>query len=351
MALQSPLVADFRLKVLGHVTEQAEVLPLDVVPYLRDLARERGTRSTFASIILLIAGGCIRFLHIQRSAVVDFTGELVVCRCSKGKRRRQAVREAYRWTTPRCWSPGGDTAAKTVRLVQDVASKAKGYADAPFLVPDLSTNQGHSIDSGDFWLPRPMPYKKFVTLMQTLLTDMGNPGPSHGWTFNALRRLMPTGADTLQFDDTVAAAIGNWQDTPKGSSDVKRGKMSDQMAKRYAAEKVITAGRCKIKIAAAIWHAEQTSDQADGTGWERVRLRYPNKKSFHQITKQFAVKGEMEKNTSDPGMPASPASGTSQTSPRRTTEGGAGTRSAGADHAIPSHEPPTALGALCPKCR
>ena len=58
-------------------------------PPLRDLAREGGTRSTFASILLLIAGGCVRFLHVQRSAIVDITGELVVFRRAKGKKRRQ----------------------------------------------------------------------------------------------------------------------------------------------------------------------------------------------------------------------------------------------------------------------
>ena len=301
LALQSPLVTDFRMRVPGHTTEQAEVLPLDIIPSLRDLAREGGTRSTFASILLLIAGGCVRFLHAQRSTIVDITDELVVCRCAKGKRRQQGVREAYRWATPRCWSPGSDTAAKAVKLIQDVASKAPGYAEAPFLIPDLSTAQGHSISPGDVWLPRPMPYKKFVTLMRTLLTDMGSPGPARGWTFNALRRLMPTGADTLQFSDRVATAIGNWQETPKANRDMQRGRMQDQMSKRYAGEKVTTAGHYKIKIVAAIWHAGNTNDPMSGTGWSRVRLLYPNKRDINDLTKQFAVKGEMITCTSDPG--------------------------------------------------
>ena len=150
--------------------------------------------------------------------------------------------------------------AKAVRLIQDVATKAEGYSDAPFLVPDISTAQGHSIEPGDVWLPRPMPYKKFVMFMRTLLTDIGSPGPASGWTFNALRRLMPTGADTRQFSDSVATAIGNWQDTPKSGPDVKRGKMRDQMPKLYAGDKVTSAGHYKIKIVVAIWHAGNTSD-------------------------------------------------------------------------------------------
>ena len=112
---------------------------------------------------------------------------------------------------------------------------------------------------------------------------------------------MPTGADILQFNDRVATAIGNWQETPKSSSGMKRSKMRDQMAKRYAGEKVTTAGHYKIKIVAAIWHAGATNNPADGTGWSRVRLLYPNKKDITNLTKQFMVKGEMDTCTSDPG--------------------------------------------------
>ena len=47
LALQSPLVADFRLKVPGHTTEQAKVLSLDAIPPLRELAHTtRDTNTT-----------------------------------------------------------------------------------------------------------------------------------------------------------------------------------------------------------------------------------------------------------------------------------------------------------------
>ena len=301
MALQTPLTADFRLKVPGHTTRQAEVLSLDTISALRHLATGTGTRSTFASIILLIAGACVRFLHIQRSMLVEITDELVICRCAKGKRRQQGIREAYRWASPRAWGPESDTAARAVTLIRDVATKAKGYADSPFLIPDLSTTQCHSIDPGDVWLPRPMSYKRFVTLMRTLLSDLGSPGPASGWTFNALRRLMPTGADVLQFSDNVATAIGNWQETPRGNSDVKRGRMQDQMTKRYAGEKVVTAGHYKILVVAAIWHAEQRDSPEGQREWSNVRLSCPNKKTLHQLAKQFMVKGDVGKDTSSPG--------------------------------------------------
>ena len=191
--------------------------------------------------------------------------------------------------------------AKAICLIQDVAAKAEGYGNAPFLIPDISTAQGHSIEPGDVWLPRPMRYKRFVTLMRTLLVDMGSPGPASGWTFNALRRLMPTGADTLQFSDSVATAIGNWQDTPKSGPDVKRGKMRDQMSKLYAGDKVTTAGHYKIKVVVAIWHAGNTGDPSGGSEWSRVRHLCPDKETLNHLTKQFAVQGGVIRDPSDPG--------------------------------------------------
>eukprot|EP00972_Heterocapsa_arctica_P040681 5996316-Heterocapsa_arctica.AAC.1 len=72
---------------------------------------------------------------------------------------------------------------------------------------------------------------------------------SKSMTFRALRRLMPTGAGFFQYSDTVAAAIGNWQDVPKNKSGHTRGRLKDQMAKRYAGEKVLTAGHYKLMVA------------------------------------------------------------------------------------------------------
>ena len=112
-------------------------------------------------------------------------------------------------------------------------------------------------------------------------------------TFNALRRLMPTGADVLQFSDAVATAIGNWQDTPKGASERKRTRMKDRMAKRYAGEKVITAGMYKVKVVAAIWEAAiQPADQK-GDEWSRMRHQYPDKKSLQLLAERFKVGKEL----------------------------------------------------------
>ena len=248
-----------------------------------------------------IAGGCIRWKHVQRSRIVEVTEDLLVCWCAKGKRRQQGVRESFRWATPRCWQPEEDTLAKAIALVKDVADKAVGYQESPFLVPDLASSQGHSIAPDDCWLPRPMSYPKFVKVFRTFITDLMGDGRMVSLTFNALRRLAPTGADVLQFSDTVAAAIGNWQDVPKIGAGRKRGRLRDQMAKRYAGEAVLTAGHHKIRVVAAIWDVVNAEPRDDRDGWSRMRHSYPDKKALHQLTTRFKVKGEAAVSSGDPG--------------------------------------------------
>ena len=93
-------------------------------------------------------------------------------------------------------------------------------------------------------------------------------------TYNALRRFLPTEADILKFDATVSAGIGNWQDNPKGSAEKKRGRLKEQMAKRYAGEKVFTAGHYNIQIVAAIWDTTRRAPSSGAGSWSDMIDRY-----------------------------------------------------------------------------
>ena len=119
-----------------------------------------------------------------------------------------------------------------------------------------------------------MGYARFVSLARTYLKDHLGVGTAESLTYNALRCLMPTGADVLQFSDTVAAAIGNWQEVPGGRGD-KRGGIKNQMAKGYAGEKIITAGCYKLLVAVAIHRSE--GDER-GASWEAIGRHRSDKK-------------------------------------------------------------------------
>ena len=203
------------------------------------------------------------------------TDDFEIFRCAKGKRQQHGIREGFRWATPRCWQPAGDTLAKAVARIKDVARKAESYEENPFLIPDITTSQGHSIDPQDRWLPRPMSYSRFVSLMRTYIADVRGDEKPQKVTYNALRRFFPTGADILKFDTMVSAGIGNWQDNPKGNAEKKRGRLKEQVAKRYAGEKVFTAGHHKIQIVAAVWDAAKKAPSNGAGSWSDMLNRYP----------------------------------------------------------------------------
>ena len=295
LSLGSPLVADFRLKRQGHTTKQAEVIPLTVLQRLRTEAECRDVRGVFASLMLVIAGGCIRFKHVQRSELVEVTEELLVFRCFMGKRRQQGTREAFRWASPRCWAPGHDTTRGAIELFKEVGAKAPNYSKAPFLVPDVLTTQGTAMAPGDRWMPTPMGYEKFVSIMRTYLGEHMGIQEAKSFTFNTLRRLMPTGADVLQFNDTIAAAIGNWQEVPGGRSD-RKGRVKNQMAKRYAGEKVYTAGRYKLMVVVAI---NRTEGAVGGASWNNVRKHDPGKKQLGVEMKAYRSEARVEGGAGD----------------------------------------------------
>ena len=306
LGLDSPLVNDYRFKVQGHTTKQADVLTLEVTSLLRQEAGGRGVRATFASMILLVTGGCIRFLHVQRSSLMNVTDDLAIFRCAKGKRRQHGIREGFRWATPRCWQPAGDTLAKALALIRDVAKKTESYEESPFLIPDMTTSQGNTIDPQDRWLPRPMSYAKFVSLMRTYIADLTGDERPQKMTYNALRRFLPTGADVLKFDATVSAGIGNWQDNPKGSAEKRQGRLKEQMAKRYAGEKVLTAGHYKIQIVAAIWDTTRRTPSRSAGSWSDMVNRYPTKKILYQMTEEFKVNGPATEEEDPQCMPRLP---------------------------------------------
>ena len=61
---------------------------------------------------------------------------------------------------------------------------------------------------------------------------------------------------------------------------MKRGRLKDQMAKRYAGEKVLTAGHYKIQIVAAVWDAAKKAPSQGAGSWSDMFNRYRAKNIF-----------------------------------------------------------------------
>ena len=151
-----------------------------------------------------------------------------------------------------------------------------------------------------------MSYSKFVSLMRIYIADLRGDEKPQKVTYNALRRFLPTGADTPKFDATVSAGIGNWQNTQKGNAEKKRGRLKDQIAKRYAGEKVFTAGYYKIQIVAAVWDAAKKAPSHGAASWSDILNRYPTNEILFQMTEEFNVSGPAAEAEAPQCMPRLP---------------------------------------------
>ena len=289
LPLTSPLVADFRFAREGHRVQAAVPLDIPMLPCLVNLAQGgNGARGVFAGFALLFAAACVRFRHVQRSTFLHADGEFLFAECKKGKSRRQGLRTGYQWAAPRCWGPGKDVLAGVVRVLHGVRKVAK-YQELPFLLPDLKTN-GMSIADDDVWLQTPMAAGRFIALFRGLVSELGmEPEKVEKQTYNSLRRFLPTGADALDLDDTMAAGIGNWQDSSRGSCRRKKRSLQQPMAKRYADDQVRTAASHKRWIvAAAMLEAEQSGGAAT---WATVRRRAWTEEALEVLSREFVVPG------------------------------------------------------------
>ena len=215
--LDSPLLADFRLAQVGHKPKQTLPLEIRYVAKMVTLACEdAGARSTCSGRLLLLAGACIRFRHAQRTLLEAVDDEFVMGDCRKGKARNNGVRAGFRWCAPRCWGDGRDVLQGVLRQVMSLRRRAEGYAESPFLIPDLQLS-GDGVSQDDVWLQVPMGPARLLNVFRMFMESLGMDGTvGH----NALRRFLPTGADILDFDEGMSAGIGNWQDTtrPHGSA-------------------------------------------------------------------------------------------------------------------------------------
>ena len=157
----------------------------------------------------------------------------------------------------------------------------------------------YDIDPGDMWLPRPMSYPRFVAFMKAFIASLGIT-TKEALSFNALRRFLPTGADFLGFSDDVAAAIGNWQDIPKGATGTKRGRLKDKIAKRYFGDKIFTAGHYKLQVIVTIWEFH-IQHGAESGNWAQIRDQFADKKVLAQRTKKSKPAFANAREETDPG--------------------------------------------------
>ena len=243
------LVKPHRFHGPNHTGRQAtELAPWEFANLLLAARRAQGTKLMLILFFIQRAISCIRFEHFQRSRVTQVFEKYVEFECSKGKRRKQGARPAYRWAMPNLSFQGLAVSAALVDFL-----KYEVAVDASFAWPalELSPDDLWQVHDGTpFVANRPMSRGRFLELFRGMLIELGvERGEANTAGFNRLRRWLPTVAHCLAFDPLSLQAIGNWVEVPAGGGPAptfKPQKAQLSMGIHYAGGKVARSAEVKI---------------------------------------------------------------------------------------------------------
>ena len=256
--------------------------------------RARGSIAIFGRLFLFLVTLCLRWKHQLRSRVTRWLSRLVVVECAKGKKRVQGERPPFSAAAPRFLLPQVDVLGP-VKEFYDTLQREFDF-EITFLIPDVEVERGGALRPDSRWLPHPMPYTKFLRLSQGLALQAGAPpSVASEIRYKTLRRCLPSGADSLDMDDTEAQSVSNWQEVPRTA--VKRSRAATLMSKTYAGDKVLTAGETKLTIIVAAWQAGLRASLVTppmpvsfdpSWVWSVVRLQAPAREELFQLTRDRA---------------------------------------------------------------
>ena len=211
------------------------------------MTRVQGSHKVLVAFILMVATGCIRFEHVQRSHLVRLHGAWVEFECSQGKARKQGARPGYHWGVPQVTMNG----QHMTKVLQEFFTHEFNQGHK-FLLPALA------LEAEDLWeiteatpfiTNKPMSRARFLEVMRGALVQVGvDFAQAQAATFNKLRRFMPTMANVMELPDLDLQSIGNWTELPAGggrdpSARKPRGVLP--MGVHYAGSKVLRSLQVK----------------------------------------------------------------------------------------------------------
>ena len=209
-------VKHYRFHAVHHTGKQApELEPWEFINLAILMTRVQGSHKVLVAFILMVATGCIRFEHVQRSHLVRLHGAWVEFECSQGKARKQGARPGYHWGVPQVTMNG----QHMTKVLQEFFTHEFNQ-DHKFLLPALA------LEAEDLWeiteatpfiTNKPMSRARFLEVMRGALVQVGvDFAQAQAATFNKLRRFMPTMANVMELPDLDLQSIGNWTELPAG---------------------------------------------------------------------------------------------------------------------------------------
>jgi hypothetical protein len=253
-----PALDCFKQIEKGHVVSDGTTPePWMIVALLQLAHAGRGPISILAGLFACFASTCMRWRHIQRSALIETTTTAFIFKCRLGKVARKGARSPFLSPAPRRWNQGLDLADLLGSFWKEHKENfGPDYVDKSFLVPNIEFEKCKGVaimlSSESTWIwDKAMPYGKATNILRALLVEVGaSEEMAKEITLKSLRKFLPTAADTFQMDDEDKHALGDWQDNPgkKGKS----GPSSGSMPRTYSGANLQTAFSAKQWIVSGL---------------------------------------------------------------------------------------------------
>jgi hypothetical protein len=253
----------------GHITVPKK--PIELEAFLRLVRTARagtGTVHLLLRACILLAVSVVRFKHANISRRVQTTSRMVTWMCPRGKRIVAGQRAPFEWAMPRFLEPSFDLAGPLLALLDQMDERSG--VPLSFIVPDIAASTSAGISNVTPWVARPMPYEKWITVLQAMPSMLGfeENDAAQLWGTYTFRRLLPTIADIVGLHEGHRQALGEWVEQVAGVSKAAV-RAQPLMCHRYADGKVTTAGETKLLVAAAIPYAAANVPAA--RSWEDLR--------------------------------------------------------------------------------
>ena len=241
-------VKHFRFHAVHHTGKQApELEPWEFINLALLMAKVQGSHKLLVAFLLMVATGCIRFEHVQRSRLVSIHGSWLEFECSQGKARKQGARPGYRWGLPQVTMNGHHM----TKVIQEFFNH-EFPKDHTFLMPALELNAEdlwEVTEATAFITNKAMSRARFLEVMRGALVQVGvDFTQAQSATYNKLRRFLPTMANVMELPDLDLQSVGNWTELPSGGGrdpSSKKPKGSMPMGVHYAGSRVLRSLQVK----------------------------------------------------------------------------------------------------------
>ena len=252
----SPACLAYKKKDAGHTVDSGVPLQPWMVLNLVAIARRGyGTISTFAALVVLLLGACLRWRHAQRSHLEASFEHSLIFSCAKGKKRVEGLQPPFKFPVPTKWGQNLDLDSVLGKFLQDMrASQVKEREKGPdqfYLVPDIKKERNKPFSESSQWTRKPMGTAKFTALLRTMIAKVGaNREQVKRVTAKSLRKTMATAAEVFAFEPEMSNSLGNWQDIPRSQplEGIKKVTNAAPMPTRYSGENVGTAHTSKTLV-------------------------------------------------------------------------------------------------------